>query len=111
VTTGTFGGGGAGGVGGLGGAGGIGGLGGAGGIGGLGGGGGAGGGAGDCMCACDTLMSAGGCADLCDDAQNSNPNVPNFCNDHAALTQCATCLEMHCGFAAADTATAGVCMP
>jgi Cys-rich repeat protein len=48
-------------------------------------------------CACTDLLSAGGCANLCDSMQNGNPNTPNFCNDHAALPQCAKCLEDNCG--------------
>ncbi len=80
------------------------------------GGGGATGGAGgsgptgaDCTCACTTLMSAGGCADLCDDAQNGNPNTPNYCNGSAALSQCSACLSSKCSFSAADIADDTTC--
>jgi hypothetical protein len=50
----------------------------------------------DCTCACTTLMSAGGCADLCDDMENGNPNTPNWCNGAPALSQCAACLQSQC---------------
>jgi hypothetical protein len=71
--------------------------------------GGAGGSAPDCTCACTTLMSAGGCADLCDDAQNNNPNQPNYCNGSPALTMCATCLMNSCNFTAAQIADDTAC--
>jgi hypothetical protein len=43
------------------------------------------------------LLSMGGCANVCDSAQNGNPSTPNFCNSHAALPQCAKCLTDNCG--------------
>jgi hypothetical protein len=48
------------------------------------------------QCACVDLLSSGGCADVCDQAQNGNPNTPNFCNGVAALPQCAACLTDRC---------------
>jgi Cys-rich repeat protein len=49
------------------------------------------------QCACIDILSAGGCANLCDSAQNGNPNTPNFCNGVSALPQCAKCLTDNCG--------------
>lgn len=92
-------------TGGTGGAGGFGGTGGIGGFGGIGGGtGGIGGGTGgtgpSCFeCACDYLLSEGGCKDKCDKDFNGNPNTPNFCNDVNALPQCAECIQDKCGSA------------
>jgi hypothetical protein len=58
------------------------------------------GGSGSChQCACVDLLSAGGCADKCDSAQNGNPNTPNFCNGVSALPQCAACLADRCSSA------------
>jgi hypothetical protein len=46
-------------------------------------------------CACTQLLSMGGCADLCDSAQNGT-TTPNFCNGVPALPQCAKCLVDLC---------------
>jgi hypothetical protein len=94
-------------------AGGVGGSGGSGGSAGTAGAGGAGGGGGsvpaaDCTCACVTRMSAGGCGDVCNDTLNGDPGTPNFCNGHAALAGCATCLTAHCQIE--DTSGAHLCM-
>jgi hypothetical protein len=52
-----------------------------------------------CMeCACELLVSQGGCGDVCDDTKNGTPNMPNFCNGAPAATaQCAECLMAACG--------------
>jgi hypothetical protein len=47
------------------------------------------------QCACVDLLSAGGCANVCDDAQNGT-STPNFCNGTNALPQCAKCLMDNC---------------
>jgi hypothetical protein len=84
-----------------------------GGFGGMGsGGGGAGGGSGggpDCVCACTTPLSLGGCANKCDDTQNGDPTQPNYCNMALPLSQCATCLMISCKFRAADLANDMAC--
>jgi Cys-rich repeat protein len=59
-------------------------------------------------CACVDLLSAGGCANLCDSAQNGNPQTPNFCNGTSALPQCAKCLAAECGVT--DTSSPSSCM-
>jgi hypothetical protein len=61
------------------------------------------------QCACINLLSMGGCANLCDSAQNGNPGSPNFCNMHAALPQCAKCLIDNCGLTTAGTADPTSC--
>ena len=48
-----------------------------------------------CTCACVTLMSAGGCADLCSTLHNG-VTVPNFCEAEAPLPECAACIEANC---------------
>jgi hypothetical protein len=48
------------------------------------------------QCACIDLLSMGGCANVCDMAQNGT-STPNFCNGVAALPQCAKCLVDNCG--------------
>jgi Cys-rich repeat protein len=53
------------------------------------------------QCACEDLLSAGGCANLCDSAQNGNPGTPNFCNGVNALPKCAQCLADSCAAAGA----------
>jgi Cys-rich repeat protein len=50
------------------------------------------------QCACVDLLSSGGCADICDLAQNGT-NTPNFCNGVPALPQCAQCLADRCSLA------------
>jgi hypothetical protein len=63
----------------------------------------------DCTCACVTLMSAGGCADLCDAAQNGT-DTPNWCNGAAALSQCAACLAVKCAIDPTEDAAQTACM-
>jgi hypothetical protein len=59
----------------------------------------------DCTCACVTLMSAGGCGDVCSTMLNG-ATTPNFCEGMAPLAQCAACLAQNCG----DISTAaGTC--
>ncbi len=48
-----------------------------------------------CECACVTLMSAGGCADLCS-TEHNGASSPNFCEGSSALTMCASCLASSC---------------
>jgi hypothetical protein len=74
-----------------------------------GGGSGAGGSGPDCACACMNTMANGGCADLCDDAQNGNPNTPNYCNMSAALSECSACLMTTCMFTAAEISDTTAC--
>jgi hypothetical protein len=64
----------------------------------------------DCTCACTTLMSAGGCADLCDDKQNGQAGTPNWCNGAAALSQCAACLGSKCSIDPTDQEAQSSCM-
>ncbi len=64
----------------------------------------------DCTCACMTLMSAGGCADLCDDMQNGQMGTPNWCNGAAALTMCAACLGSKCSIDPTDQGAQTSCM-
>jgi hypothetical protein len=64
----------------------------------------------DCVCACDTLLSGGGCGDICDMAKNGT-TTPNFCNGVAALSQCTNCLMANCGFDSTETANGTLCMP
>src|SRR4051812_47491443 len=61
-----------------------------------GGGGGTGGSTSCFSCACDNLMSAGGCEDLCKMGVNGTTN-PNFCDGASALSQCAACIASTCG--------------
>jgi len=63
-----------------------------------------------CTCACTTLMSAGGCADLCDDKQNGQAGTPNWCNGAAALSQCAACLGSKCSIDPTDQEAQSSCM-
>jgi hypothetical protein len=62
------------------------------------------------MCACDTLMSAGGCGDLCDQAK-SGASAPDFCNGVPALTACAACIEGTCHFPVSEAQDAHLCKP
>jgi Cys-rich repeat protein len=64
------------------------------------------------QCACVDLLSMGGCANLCDSAQNGNPNSPNFCNGTPAKPQCAKCLSDNCGgiTSAPDPTDPSACM-
>jgi hypothetical protein len=55
------------------------------------------------------LLSAGGCANLCDSAQNGSPNTPNFCNGVSALPQCSRCLQDSCAAAGADPTEPSAC--
>ncbi|APR85267.1 Hypothetical protein A7982_10616 [Minicystis rosea] len=85
------------------GGGGTGGIPGGGGSGGNPGGGGTGGTGPTCQeCACDFLLSEGGCKDKCDKDANGNPNTPNFCNGVSALSQCAACIQDSCGAAPSE---------
>ena len=70
-----------------------------GGCGGYGGyGGGGGGSAPSCYsCACDYLVSEGGCMDVCDKDYNGNPSTLNFCDGVNALPVCAACILNSCG--------------
>ena len=48
-------------------------------------------------CACDYLVSEGGCMDVCDKDYNGNPSTPNFCDGVNALPVCAACILNSCG--------------
>jgi hypothetical protein len=48
------------------------------------------------QCACIDVLSMGGCANVCDMAENGT-TIPNFCNGVPALPQCAKCLAGSCG--------------
>jgi hypothetical protein len=47
------------------------------------------------QCACQDLLSMGGCADRCKKGVNGT-NTPDFCDGVSALPQCAKCLQDHC---------------
>ncbi len=49
-------------------------------------------------CACTTLLSAGGCADVCAMGLNGT-STPNFCDGAGSLTQCDACLSSNCSSA------------
>jgi len=51
-------------------------------------------------CACVTLLSGGGCADVCEMALEGT-TTPNFCDGAPALSQCAMCLSTQCAAASA----------
>jgi hypothetical protein len=61
------------------------------------------------QCACMDLLSAGGCANLCDSAQNGNPSTPNFCNGTNALPKCKQCLLDSCATFGADPTNPSGC--
>jgi hypothetical protein len=63
----------------------------------------------NCVCACETLTSAGGCGDVCNDELNGAPTTPNFCNSAAALPQCAACLSTECGFSSSQVGDPTLC--
>ncbi len=69
---------------------------------------GAGGSGPDCTCACTTLMSAGGCGDLCNESLNGTTN-PNYCNMSAALSECTTCLMNSCHFTSDEISDTTAC--
>jgi len=62
----------------------------------------------DCACACMTLLSAGGCANICNMNLNGT-TTPNFCNGAPALTQCTNCLMTTCQFTAAQISETTAC--
>jgi hypothetical protein len=61
-----------------------------------------------CPCQCLTRVSAGGCSDLCDEAQNGG--VPSYCNGVAPGAECAMCLETSCHADAAMLADTAACL-
>jgi Cys-rich repeat protein len=61
-------------------------------------------------CACLDTLAEGGCANVCDSAQNGNPNTPNFCNMVNALPQCTKCLQDSCATAGANPTDPSGCM-
>jgi len=62
------------------------------------------------QCACTDTLAMGGCANVCDSAQNGNPGTPNFCNGVNALPQCTKCLQDNCGSSGANPTDPSGCM-
>ncbi len=50
---------------------------------------------GGCACACETMVSANGCADFCSQEFDLS-TTPNFCEGVPASPMCATCLSANC---------------
>lgn len=61
----------------------------------------------DCACA---LLSAGGCAELCDKHVAATA-APNFCNGVPALPQCANCMAERCGVTPSNPCTPPAVVP